>query len=115
MYRYNKGNCKIVYDLLDSYLAIPRSNLKGLFRGLAKFISRQSQHLQLDHWKTIQTMCERSDSVIYGTEEQKQDILTFCSNTHIILSTQNSLIRSQKKTTLQAKSSILYGKDFPRT
>src|SRR3989344_8916382 len=34
---YDKG--KIVYDFIDSYLAVPRSSVKGRLRGLAKYLS----------------------------------------------------------------------------
>ena len=95
--QYDKGNSKIVYDIVDSYLAVPRSDIKGLLRGLAKFISRQNRYLQLDHWKAIQSMCKRADAVICGTQEQKEDILPFCSNTHIILDAQSTIARSQKE------------------
>jgi hypothetical protein len=39
---YRKG--KLVYDLIDSYLAIPEIT-SGRLRGLAKFVSRQSRYL----------------------------------------------------------------------
>ncbi|NDG40652.1 MAG: hypothetical protein EBY28_15095, partial [Betaproteobacteria bacterium] len=78
----NYPHGKIVYDLIDSYLAIPRSNLKGRLRGLAKYISRQHRHLQLDHWRAIEKMCRRADAVICTTEEQQRDIEKFCSNVH---------------------------------
>lgn len=76
---------KLVYDLIDSYLAIPRADLKGRLRGLFKFLSRQSRYLQLDHWKAIGGMCARADAVVCSTQEQQCDILKFCPNVHIIL------------------------------
>jgi hypothetical protein len=81
--RYPKA--KLVYDLVDSYLAIPRTDLKGRLRGLFKFLLRQSRYLQLDHWKAIGAMCTRADAVVCSTEEQRRDILKYCSNVHIIL------------------------------
>lgn len=81
--KYPKG--KLVYDLIDSYLAIPRTDLKGQLRGLFKFLSRQNRYLQLDHWKAIGAMCIRADAVVCSTEEQKLDILKFSSNVHRVL------------------------------
>ena len=81
--RYTKA--KIIYDLIDSYLAIPRSDGKGLLRGLFKFLSGQSRYLQLNHWNAIGNMCRRADAVICSTYEQKNHIAKFCSNIHIIL------------------------------
>ena len=81
--KYPKG--KLVYDLIDSYLAIPRTDLKGQLRGLFKFLSRQNRYLQLDHWKAIGNMCRRADAVVCSTEEQKLDISKFSNNVHRIL------------------------------
>lgn len=93
---YHKGNAKIVYDFIDSYLAIPRWDSKGLLRGLAKYVTGQSQYLRLDHWKTIQAMCQTADAVICSTDEQKQDILQFCQNVHIILDIHSTVTRVVK-------------------
>ena len=82
---YHKGNAKIVYDFIDSYLAVPKFNLKGSLRGLAKYVSGQYKYLQLNQWKTIQSMCQKADAVVCATLEQKKDILPFCSNVHLIL------------------------------
>jgi len=92
--RYSKA--KLVYDLIDSYLAIPRTSLKGQLRGLFKFLSRQSRYLQLDHWKAIGLMCQRADAVVCSTEEQRHDILKFCPNVHIILDAHMGVARTVK-------------------
>ncbi len=93
---YQKGNARIVYDLINSYLAVPGTDARGLLRGLAKFVTRQSRHLQLSYWNAIQRMCTRADAVICTTEEQRQDILPFCSNVHVILDVHTSLVRTVK-------------------
>ncbi|MBT3415836.1 MAG: hypothetical protein HN426_11840 [Nitrospina sp.] len=82
---YQKGNAKVIYDFIDSYLAIPRSNLKGIFRGLAKYVSGQHRYLRWDHWKALEAMCQRADAVVCSTSEQRQDILKFCQNVQIII------------------------------
>jgi hypothetical protein len=82
---YQKGHTKIIYEIIDSYLAIPKSDQKGLLRGLAKYVTGQYRYLRLNQWKTIQSMCQRSDAVACTTLEQKQDILPFCPNVHLIL------------------------------
>lgn len=92
--RYSKG--KLVYDLIDSYLAIPRTDLKGRLRGLFKFLARQSRYPQLDHWKAIEGMCRRADAVICSTEEQRGDIAPFCRNVHIILDAHMGVTRAVK-------------------
>lgn len=92
--RYPKA--KLVYDLIDSYLAIPRTDPKGRLRGLFKFLARQSRYLQLDHWKAIGDMCSRADAVICSTDEQRSDIKAFCSNVHVILDAHMGVSRTVK-------------------
>ena len=94
--KYYKGNTKIIYDFSDSYLAVPKNDVKGMLRGLAKFVSRQSRYLRLNHWQALQDMCSRANAVICSTEEQKQDILKFCKNVHIILDVQSCIARTVK-------------------
>jgi len=95
-YDYHKGKAKIIYDLIDSYLSIPRWNPKDLLRGVAKYVTRQSRYLRLDYRKAIEEMCKRADAVICTTDEQKQEILHYCKNVHIILDIHNSAIRLVK-------------------
>jgi hypothetical protein len=80
-----QDNCKIIYDCIDSYIMMPRTDPKALLRGLAKFLSRQSKHLQLSHWRAIEEMCENSAAVICSTPEQRAVLQQYCPNTHIIL------------------------------
>jgi len=94
---YPRGRTKIVYDMVDAYLAVPKWDVKGLLRGVAKYVARESRHLQLDYWRAIQTMCRRADAVVCTAEHQKESLLPYCSNVHIILDFQDFLIRSVKK------------------
>lgn len=94
--QYDSAGAKIVYDLIDSYLAIPKFNIKGSLRGLAKHLSGQSRHLKLDHWKAIAEMCSRADAVVCSTQEQRADILNFCPNVHIILDAHTDVARVSK-------------------
>ena len=91
---YDKG--KIVYDFIDSYLAVPRSSVKGRLRGLAKYLSGQSRHPRLNHWKALESMCARADAVVCTTREQAGDISSFCSNVHLILDVHSSVARTFK-------------------
>ncbi|MDQ3228537.1 MAG: hypothetical protein M3Q13_02210, partial [Pseudomonadota bacterium] len=87
---------KIVYEIIDSYLALPRTNAKARLRGLFKFLSRQSKYPQLDHWNAIARMCRRADAVICSTEEQRRDILKFCPDVHVILDVHVGVTRVAK-------------------
>ena len=87
---------KIVFDLVDSYLALPRADPKSMLRGLAKFIVRDTRRLRLDYRKALEEMCRRADAVVCTTEEQRQDILPLCPNVHIVLDVHSGLIRATK-------------------
>ena len=93
---YQKGNCKIIYDFVDSYLHVPLWNLKGVLRGAAKYFAGQNRYLRLNHWKALQAMCQRADGVACSTEEQKISILPFCKNVHVILDFHFTLMCSTK-------------------
>ena len=94
--QYDPGGAKVVYDFIDSYLAIPRTDLKGRLRGLAKYVSGHSRHLRLNHWKALESMCSRADAVICATAEQAADIRPFCKNVHQILDVHQSVALASK-------------------
>lgn len=95
--RYHRAKGRIVYDLIDSYLAVPATDLRGAFRGAAKFAVRQTRHLELSYGRSIAALCSRADAVICSTEEQRRDISRHCSNVHIILDVQSGDVRVQKR------------------
>lgn len=82
---YPRGRTKIIYDAIDSYLAIPSSDVKQALRGLVKYANRQNRFLELSYRKSIEQMCRRADAVICSTEEQRQLIQPFCGNVQLIL------------------------------
>jgi hypothetical protein len=92
----NYPHGKVIYDLIDSYLAIPDWNYRSMFRGISKFIFGQNQRLCLDYKRCIQDMCTRSDAVICVTEQQKLSIEPYCSNVFTILDVQDSVVTSKK-------------------
>ena len=90
-HNYDIGGAKIIYDLIDSYLLIPKNEFKGNLRGLAKYFAGKSKYLKLNHWSAIEEMCFRSDAVICSTNEQSYRIMPFCSNVHKILDVHKSV------------------------
>lgn len=88
---------KVVYDLIDSYLAIPRSNVKQWLRGAVWYALGRHRRLRLDHWAAIQDMCRRADAVVCTTEEQREDIRHYCPNVHIVLDVHSSVIHQVKE------------------
>lgn len=87
---------KLVYDLIDSYLAVSDRSVKSLLRGLAKFLSREISRPTLRYRRAIEAMCARADAVVCSTEEQRQRILVLCPNVHVILDAQDHLVRRTK-------------------
>jgi glycosyltransferase involved in cell wall biosynthesis len=79
---YRQG--KIVYDLIDSYLSVPRTDWRQLLRGPAWYALGKHKRLQ-DYLSSLRAMCRRADAVVCTTDEQKKVIGRFCSNIHVIL------------------------------
>ncbi len=94
--RLPRGRTKVIYDLIDSYLSLPRTDAKALLRGAAKFVSRQYRHLRLDHWRAIEAMCRRADAVICSTTAQAARIRPLCANVHRILDV-HTMVATQRK------------------
>ena len=102
---YDLGGAKIVYDSIDSYLSIPRNEIKGRLRGLAKYIAGKSKYLKLNQWEAIESMCLRADAVICTTKEQAKDIKPFCNNVHQILDVHSFV---QKRTKIDYTSDKVF-------
>ncbi|MZH47306.1 MAG: hypothetical protein F3739_09880, partial [Nitrospinae bacterium] len=73
---YQKGNCKVIFDIVDSYMSVPKWHLKGLFRGLAKFAAGQNRYLQWDDRKALEDTCQRADAVACSTIEPQVIVKT---------------------------------------
>jgi hypothetical protein len=95
--KYPAQRGKVVFDLIDSYLAIPPLEIKGLLRGAAKFAFGQHKKLRLSYRRVLEEMCRRADATICCTEEQKQCILPLCKNIHMVLDFHNMVVRSRKE------------------
>ncbi|HEY8550538.1 MAG TPA: hypothetical protein VIL35_11320 [Vicinamibacterales bacterium] len=84
--RRPRGRTKIIFELSDSYLHVPRTDLASLVRGPVRYLLRQHRYLE---WNTahglIQRMAERADAVVCSTPEQRQKLLPFNRKVHAIL------------------------------
>jgi glycosyltransferase involved in cell wall biosynthesis len=76
---------RLVLDLVDSYLDAPRLDPRALVRGAAKFAFGHTRHLHLDYRALLERTCRRADAVVCATEEQRQTLLRYCPNVHVIL------------------------------
>jgi hypothetical protein len=94
--RYERNKAKIIYMIVDSYLSVPRFDVKGSLRGLAKYVSREHKYLQMSYSSAIKDMCRRADAVVCATLEQKRDILEYCKNVHVILDCHFKAVRDVK-------------------
>lgn len=88
---------KVAYDLIDSYLAIPRSNVKQWLRGVLWYALGRHRRLRFDLWAAVQDMCRRADAVICTTKEQQRDILHYCKNVHMILDVHSTVVHKVKE------------------
>jgi glycosyltransferase involved in cell wall biosynthesis len=88
---------KVVFDLIDSYLAIPRGDPKQLLRGLVWYANGRHSRLRFDFKGALEAMCARADAVVCTTEEQRSDIGRFCPNVHIVLDIHDNVVRSRKE------------------
>ena len=93
--RLNKDS-KIIFNLTNSHLA-EGLNLKSMFRGIAKYISRQHKYLDINYIDALKKMCQRADAVICATKEQKDYISKYCKNTHILFDAHFSEVKRIKE------------------
>ncbi len=94
--RYPQARGKVIFDFVDSYLAIPDYDPKGLLRGMAKFATRHNRRLLLNYKRGLESMCRRADAVVCSTESQREQILPLCPNVHRILDFHSSVVRAEK-------------------
>ncbi len=95
--RYRPQSSKLVFDIVDSYLSIPRTNLKAILRGPAKFAAGEARQPLFSYRHALESMLERADAVTCATPEQARQIEALCPNVHPILDFQSRLIRRVKE------------------
>lgn len=76
---------KLVFDFIDSYLAVPRGHWKHRLRGLHRYLTGRNSRITLDYWGAFAEMCRRSAAVVCVTPEQRAQIQAFCGNVHMVL------------------------------
>jgi len=81
----HRGRARIVYDLIDAYLAGPSSDWKSRGRGLAKYAIGEIARPVADYRRAIEAMCARADAVVCSTAQQQRDIGRFAGNVHVVL------------------------------
>ena len=94
---YQPGASKLVFDIVDSYLDIPRTNLKAMLRGPAKFAAGESTTPLFSWRRAVERILDRADATTCATPEQAQSISRFCANVHPVLDFQTRLIAEVKR------------------
>lgn len=110
--RYS-GRARLVYDLIDAYLALPRSDPKALLRGAAKSLTRQFRHPALNYWAAVRRMCRRADLVVCATEEQRRDVFRDNGNVHVVLDLQEADARGHKQSYTAGRPFALVWEGLP--
>jgi len=85
-----------VLDMVDSYLAVPGWDPRAAFRGLFKYAFGNTRRLHVDYRRLLEASCRRADAVVCSTEEQRESILPYCPNVHVILDLQSEVARRVK-------------------
>jgi glycosyltransferase involved in cell wall biosynthesis len=88
---------KIAYDLIDSYLSIPHSDIKQWFRGAAWYLAGRYSRLRANYWNAIRNMCRRADATVCTTSEQEALIRRDCQNVHIVLDAHDFVVHQFKE------------------
>ncbi|MDQ3571808.1 MAG: hypothetical protein M3383_02975, partial [Actinomycetota bacterium] len=88
---------KIVFDIVDSYLAIPRRDAKSLLRGPAKFAAGEAPHPFFSYRGALEAIARRADAVTCATPEQAAQIAPLCPQVHPILDFHTPIVRRVKQ------------------
>jgi glycosyltransferase involved in cell wall biosynthesis len=79
------SSTRVVYDLIDSYLAIRPHDPRDMARGIGKFALRQHSRPALSYRRAVVALCRRADAVVCTTVEQQATISPYNSNVHVVL------------------------------
>lgn len=86
----------VVFDLIDSFLAIPRWRVRQWLRGTELYLMGRHRRLNLSYWSALERMCTRADAVVCTTDEQRSDIQRYCANVHVVLDFHDAAVRRVK-------------------
>ena len=84
-YWMKRAHQPIVLDLVDGYLGEYPSFVKDFLRNILRTLRGTSSFRWLTYTKHLQWACEHSDAVIVAGHEQRNEVLKYNSNVHVIL------------------------------
>lgn len=80
----------VIFDLIDAYLA--KENLaKDWLRGVSKVVTGQLTGKPKPFTKFVESLCVSSSAVICSSPEQRETILPYAKNVHVILDSHHEL------------------------
>jgi glycosyltransferase involved in cell wall biosynthesis len=79
-----KNNCKVIFNLTDSYLSPSRYSFKNLLRGPFRFLNGQSSRFRFSYQNSLKDLLRTVDAVTCGSPEAKLVLSQFNSNVHVI-------------------------------
>jgi len=94
---YRPGRAKLIFDIVDSYLDIPRTDPKALLRGPAKFLAGEARTPFFTYRGALERILARADAATCATPEQAAGIAPLCANVHPILDFQTRMITAVKE------------------
>jgi glycosyltransferase involved in cell wall biosynthesis len=94
---YKPGRAKIVFDIVDSYLDVPKTDPKAILRGPAKFLAGESRTPVFSWRRAVERILERATAATCATPEQAAAISRFCPNVHPILDFQTRMVSNVKQ------------------
>lgn len=80
----------VIFDLIDGYLAT-ESHLRNWVRGTSKVLTGQLTGIPSPFTSFVEKLCATSSAVICSSPEQRELILPFSTNVHIILDSHDEL------------------------
>jgi hypothetical protein len=90
--RFPLDDTKIVFEMVDSYLAVPDWEPKALVRGMGKWLFRRHKHLEPLYRRTVAGMCQRADLVMCSMPEQRAQMAVWNNNVHDVLDFHDELV-----------------------
>ena len=80
-----RGKTRIIYELIDSHLSLPRNKLWWNVLGAAKAITREIRRPVLNYRVAIERMCERADAIVCSCPEQVHELASLNPRVYDIL------------------------------
>jgi hypothetical protein len=90
-----KGDCPIIIDLVDAYLAERPAFYRDFGRNLLRTINGTSSLKFLRYTSHLKYACKNADAVIVATIEQANFVKEFNQNIHVIVDDQSEMLSNQ--------------------